>query len=78
MCIRDSTTIVYIILLRELHASNSKKVVESSETQKQLTLRIEVVLGEKPFSDVEFAIIEEVMQFCNHNKSLAAQKLSLA
>jgi len=53
-------------------------VVESSETQKQLTLRIEVVLGEKSLSDVEFAIIEEVMQLCNHNKSLAAQKLGLA
>lgn len=64
-------------LPRELHERSAKKVVEASTQQDQQVLRMEVVVGEQSLTEIETAIIEEVMQLCGYNKSLAAQKLGL-
>ena len=64
-------------LPRELHDSASRKVVDSSPAQDQPVLRLEMALGEQSLTNLEAAIIEEVMQLCEHNKSLAAQKLGI-
>lgn len=64
-------------LPRDVRESSSKKLVETSGPEDQAVLRMELALGEQSLADIEAAIIEEVMQLCGHNKSLAAQKLGI-
>lgn len=70
------TTLTIGDLPRELH-EETKKIISTTTKTDESILRLEIVMGQQSLADIETAIIEEVMQLCGHNKSLAAQKLGI-
>ncbi|WHZ25048.1 MAG: Two-component transcriptional response regulator, AtoC family [Nitrospira sp.] len=63
-------------LPRELHEHAPQVAVAMSQSEHP-SLRIEMVLGQQTLSDIESALIEEVVRLSDHNKTLAAKHLGL-
>ncbi len=63
-------------LPHELHEAAPQIAVAVTQSEQQI-VRVEMALGKQVLSDVEYAIIEEVMRVAEFNKSLAARYLGL-
>ena len=63
-------------LPKELHES-SYKPVSTQSTSDQQVIRVEMTIGTHTLADIEAAIIDEVMELSDTNKSLAAKHLGI-
>ena len=63
-------------LPRELHEKNQAPIVSEKRGEEQV-VHVEMKIGEHTLGDIESALIEEVMQLSDNNKSLAAKNLGL-
>lgn len=63
-------------LPRELHEQPQKAVVSEVRGDEQI-VHVEMTVGQHSLSEIESALIEEVMRLSDHNKSLAAKSLGL-
>jgi len=62
---------------RELHESKDTPVTTLTKNHEKKVLRIEMALGQHSLADIEAAVIEQVMEMSDFNKSLAAKQLGL-